>query len=96
MGTLRDHLEAVKRITGTTPPELLQAGPCPQSLLTAWPIFQVLSSTRSYGEGGTPLPIRHGEILAWSTLYERKLLPSTLRVIRMLDTAWIKAARQRG
>lgn len=62
----------------------------PDGLRLVWPIFVELSATRDY-EQGIPLPIKHREIEAWCSLYGRRLQIGTLRSLKMLDTAWLKA-----
>lgn len=88
-GTLRSHLESVWRQTKVKPKELADLPPMPPFLRQVFPIFVDLSLTRDY-EQGVPLPIKNREILAWAELRSRKLTDFTLRMLKILDAAWLK------
>jgi hypothetical protein len=74
--------------------QLINPVPFPRVLDDVWIWFNELSHTgRVYGPEGVAQPLSSTEILAWSTLHHLQLAPWELRLIRLLDVAWLNEQR---
>jgi hypothetical protein len=92
-GTVRDQLEAVKRMTGRAPAELI--GPeLPDHLayLMAW--FDEIDAGRG-SSGMGPAPLSSLEIRSWAELAGVRLEPWEHRALRVLDNAYLVAMAER-
>jgi hypothetical protein len=83
--SLREHLKAAKAVD-----QLKNPTPFPELLTDQWEWFCELSAT---GRGASATALTSTEILAWSTLRNVQLLPWEIRLIRLLDTTWLRALR---
>jgi len=70
-----------------TKPKVPEAG----RLLWQW--FGDLHETRTYGMSG-PNPISYMEMDAWCRIYGVRPTPENVRILRAMDAAWLKWARQ--
>lgn len=81
---------------GSTRGQLDNPTPFPSLLGEQWSTFLELSGTgRTISPGGTPLPLSSLEIWAWCQLRRRALAPWELRLLRLLDVAWLEAVRKK-
>lgn len=82
--TLRQHLEAVEKMTKRKPEQLQNAPELPLSCLQVWNFFTQLNATRtSAGFGANP--IQYSEILAFFTLEGYDPEAWEIDLIRKLD-----------
>ena len=90
--SLRAHLVAAKAES-----ELKNPNPFPEELKDQWEWFCELSGTgRGVGGSGSSLPLTATEIVSWCFLRDVHLLPWELRLIRLLDAAWLAALHRSG
>lgn len=88
--TLRDHLEAARRMRGAPPGMLVEltAVPCPAPLRYLWQAFLELSDARG-SAGFGPAPLSWQEIEAWSRLKRRPLSAWQVDVFKRLDRLFL-------
>lgn len=86
--TLRAHLQQVAKVTGHTPPDLIEP-PFPDRASHIWQAFVELHAGRSYSGGG-PNPLSWSEMLAWATLMGLGLKEWEIRAIKALDGVWLR------
>lgn len=68
--------------------------PFPRVLGSVWVWFNELSHVgREYGPEGIARPLSNTEIYAWTKLQRLELAPWELRLIRLLDVAWLNEQR---
>lgn len=72
-------------------PVQLQQIEFPYTLISVWNAFGELNSTRS-NNGFGPSPISYLEISAWSTLTNNHLSSWEIKVLKMLDSAFLQYA----
>lgn len=91
---LRSHLEQLERVTGNRPDGLnVTEFPPAAGHLLVW--FWELNSTRtSNGFGANP--ISYTEISAWAMLTSHVLRPEEVRLLRVLDNAFLSVMNERG
>lgn len=67
----------------------------PENLTYLWQWFLELSYTgRTYSGGGRPMALSSSEIWSWCQLNQVKMEPWELRIIRLLDAAWLETRSQ--
>ena len=85
--TRRAMLLQASKIRGKTVPELI--GPTfPAVASHVWEWFAENNACRG-SNGYTPMPINHPEIQAWSFLTGKIPSPREVRILRLLDIAWL-------
>jgi hypothetical protein len=88
--TVEDNLKAVERQTKRRPKEL--DGPDFPSLLShVWSAFLVLNSSRHYSEYG-PQPIALRDIADYKDLYQVRLSPREVDIIKRLDRTYLEVS----
>jgi hypothetical protein len=88
--SLREHLKVAK-----AEEDLKNPNPFPEALEEQWRWFTELSCTgRSVSPSGSPSAISSQEIVAWCQLNQITLQPWEVKLIRLLDMAWLSAARK--
>jgi hypothetical protein len=93
--TLRSQLELAAAHRPTYAEKLRNPEEIPPGLERLWGWFLEISSVdRIYADGGFPLPISSLSIWAWCQLRGFQLEPWEVRLIRLLDTAWLTAHRK--
>lgn len=85
--TLRDHLEAVERVTGERPPEL--DGPeCPAGGEYLWSWFTQLRNRQNGGLVG-PQRVTWQEADAWSRMTRTDVAPWEIEIIFAVDDLYV-------
>lgn len=79
---LREHLLAVARSTGKTPPQLLVQPPA--AGLALWEAYQSISAGRPASMGGYAL-VPPSEILAWQQLHGLRLTSWEVDTLQAMD-----------
>lgn len=87
--TLRDHLNAVEKVSGRRPPEL-DGPPLPECLEYIWGWFIQLHRRRGGGFG--PAPISWEAIDAWARRTGADPTPLELELIDAIDCAYMEQA----
>jgi hypothetical protein len=86
--TKRAHLLQVAKTLGRKPAALI-GPPLPERADYLWQMFHDLHSGRSYSSGG-PNPLSWSDIKAWDDLMEVGLKDWEVRVIKALDSLWLR------
>lgn len=88
--TLREHFEAVERITGKKPEELeqLTSAPCPTCMWYLWRAFLELNTSRRSTEMG-PQSLSYLEIEAWARLTRQPVSAWQVEVLMRLDALYL-------
>ncbi len=86
--TKRAHLLQVAKTLGRKPPALI-GPPFPERADYLWQMFLDLHTGRSYSSNG-PNPLSWSDIKAWADLLEVGLKDWEVRVIKALDSAWLR------
>jgi hypothetical protein len=89
---LREHLQAVARSTGRTPPEL-QVPPLPAACQGVWHLFLELHARRG-SNGFGPAPIDEARLCCWQQLHRTQLSPWEVDTIFLLDGVWLRCMHQ--
>lgn len=90
---MREHLEAVERISGKRPKELDGPQP-PEGALYLWDWFTQLHNARGGGWG--PAPISWEAIDAWARRMRVDPRPWELEVIREIDALYLRKEGERA
>ena len=90
--TLREHLEAVERITKKRPQELTNQIELPESMVSCWHWFLSLNNTRSSGFGASP--ITYTEMWCYFNLHDIEPNQWELNVIKMFDSISLSMNRE--
>jgi len=90
--TLREHLEAVERLTKKKPKELVEQVELPESLSECWDWFLSLSKSRPSGLGVSP--ITYTEMLSYFSLIGIEPDKYEVDIIKMFDSIAVSSARE--
>lgn len=90
---MRQHLEAVERMTHRPHERLHRRCPPPMAYLWGW--FKELHSARQHGFSG-PNAISHVEVDAWSRLRGISLTSEEALTIRALDNLYLEVRFSNG
>lgn len=89
---MREHLEAVERLTKKKPKELIEQVELPESMNECWDWFLSLNKSRSSGFGASP--ITYTEMLSYFTLIGVEPDKYEIDIIKMFDSIAISSARE--
>ena len=89
---MREHLEAVERITKKKPKELAEQVELPESMAQYWDWFLSLNKSRASGFGASP--ITYTEMLSYFTLIGIEPEKYEIDIIKMFDSIAISSARE--
>lgn len=92
--TLRQHLEAVEKMTGEIPAMLKDRPVLPAECRPTWAAFCALSNRRQSGING-PSPINWLEIDAYQRVTGDTLRPWQVDAITRLDSVWLEEATKK-
>jgi len=89
---LREHLEAVERLTKKKPKELTEQVELPESLNECWDWFLSLSKSRLSGFGASP--IMYSEMWSYFSLIGVEPDKYEVDIIKMFDSIAMSSARE--
>jgi hypothetical protein len=90
--TLREHLEAVERLTKKKPKELIEQVELPESMSEYWEWFTALNKSRSSGFGASP--ITYTEMVSYFSLIGIEPEKWEIDIVKMFDSIALSSARE--
>ena len=90
--SLRAHLEAIERATGTKPPELEQVRELPKLASYIWGYFCEMHRCRNY-TGAAYSRITHSQILDYCRLKKISMSQYEINAIERIDSIWMESQK---
>lgn len=87
----------VAKMSGVTPPALLNRPTLPEHLQYYWTVFQDLNGSRSYSDMGTPQSLKLVDFLAYCALWALSRLEAqrVWKYVQVLDDVWLRKFAER-